>query len=201
MKKILAALTLSAAASFSANASYVQGVTGADLAGIEVTVQTATGGSESATWQATSATAGLAAGTSDWFITLDGDTFGDFDPVTGDIYGLFSFFSGALDVVSITLNMVGTGLVFDTEFGDASANGSGAGRELVSDLPQYSVSYSNLVEDELYSTLTLSGFIDAGSFAGFLTDVDAAAPAVPAPAGLALIGLGLLGMRTFRRTK
>ena len=200
MKKYLLAMALAVTASFSANASYIQGVSGAELAGIEVTVDFLAGGSESATWVSTSSTAGGAFGASDWSVTLDGDSFGEFDPSTSTYYGLFEVFA-SFDIMSITLDMLGTGLVFDTAYGMASGNGSGAGREMVVDLPQYTVTYSNLVEDELYSTVTIDGIFEEGSVTGFLTDVDAAAEDVPAPAGLALLGLGLLGMRLSRRNK
>ena len=204
MKKYLLAMILAAASSFSANASYIQLVNGAELAGIEVIAET-TQGTEIATWQATSATGGLAAGASDWTLMLDGDTFGSNTNTPGVYVGLFEFFVGTLDISSLTLNMVGTGLVFDTAFGDVSANGSGAGRvmAIMPDTTTYSVGYSNLVEDELYQTVTISAFGNflAGNEYGFLTDIDAMATDVPAPAGLALFALGLLGVRLTRRNK
>jgi MYXO-CTERM domain-containing protein len=204
MKKYLLAMILAAASSFSANASYIQLVNGAELAGIEVIAET-TQGTEIATWQATSSTGGLAAGASDWTLKLDGDTFGSNTNTPGVYVGLFQFLVGGLDISSLTLNMVGTGLVFDTAFGDASANGSGAGRvmAIMPDTTTYSVGYSNLVEDELYQTVTISAFGNflAGNEYGFLTDIDAMATDVPAPAGLALLALGLLGVRLTRRNK
>ncbi|TPV53835.1 hypothetical protein FJ444_20105 [Aestuariibacter sp. GS-14] len=202
MRKYIIAMTMALFASFQANASYVQGVTGADMVGISVTVEFANGSSESAIWQAISATAGGAFGASDWALILDGDSFGEYDSVSNTYYGLFNFFNGPFDVVGITLDILSEGFVFDTAFGDASANGSGAGREFVSSDPQATVSYGSLVEDELYGTLDISAFVAAGTGLAFMTDTDAMAQGeVPAPAGLLLVAFGLLALRATRRAK
>ncbi len=200
MRKFIIAMAMTLFASFQANASYVQGVTGADMVGISVSVDFANGSSESAIWQALSATEGGAFGASDWALILDGDSFGDFDPVSNTFYGLFTFFNGPFDVVSITIDILSEGFVFDTAFFDASANGSGPGHEFVSSDPQATASYSNLVEDELYGTMTISAFIAAGNGLAFQTDTDAFGE-VPAPAGLLLVAFGLLALRATRRSK
>lgn len=201
MRKFIIAMAMTLFASFQANASYVQGVTGADMVGISVTVEFANGSSESAIWQALSTTAGGAFGASDWALLLDGDSFGEYDSVSNTYYGLFSFFNGPFDVVGITIDILSEGFVFDTAYGDASANGSGAGREFVSSDPQATVSYSSLVEDELYGTMEISAFIAGNNGLGFLTDTDAMADGeVPAPAGLLLVAFGLLALRATRRS-
>lgn len=204
MKKYFLAIAAAIVVSFQANAAYIQGVTGADMVGIEVTVELDSGQgilTESATWFASSATEGMAVGASDWILSLDGDSFGEYDDVNDILYGAFTFISYAYDVISITIEALDAGFVFDTEYGDASANGSGAGREFVSTSDSAVASYSDAVEDELFGTLTITGDFDFDTVYVFLTDTDAVVDSVPAPAGLALLGLALAGMRLARRNK
>jgi hypothetical protein len=98
-------------------------------------------------------------------------------------------------LVSLFIDL-GTAFVFDTEFGDASANGSGAGRAFVDFLGNGTTwAFSGLMRDELYSGLTLTTISGGQTYFGVDTD------AVPTPATLSLMGLALLGLVAGTRRK
>ena len=202
MKKLILAGILAFFAC-QANAGFVQGVTGADMAGMEVTATFADGSTETATWGVIAPGAGGAFGLIPWGVLLDGDSFGDFDPVTGDLFGGFlmmNFYD--FDMVSLSFNALAAGFVFDTAYFDASANGSGPGRELVSSNADVFAVYSDNYMDELFGTMTLLSssqvVVASGEMQVFLTDTDQIS--VPAPAGFAMIALALMGMRIARKS-
>lgn len=204
MKKFIFAGLLALFAS-QANAGFIQGVTGEDMAGMEVTATFADGSSETVTWAALTTGAGAATGLLPWAVMLDGDSFGQYDSSTNTLFGEFvisNFFD--FDMVSLSFNALVAGFVFDTEFFDASANGSGDGRELVSSNANVFAVYSNNYMDELFGTMTLLStsqvVVAAGSVESFLTDTDQVSEEVPAPAGFAMIALALMGMRLARKS-
>lgn len=71
-------------------------------------------------------------GVFDWVLIFDGDFFGDYDFVLNMFYGLFIFFNGLFDVVSIIIDILSEGFVFDIVFFDVFVNGLGFGYEFVS---------------------------------------------------------------------
>lgn len=209
MKKYLIAMAVAMVASFSANASFITGVTGADMAGIEVTVGFIDGSAETSVWQATSATAGgaFSAVAGGWSLTLDGDSFGSNTDVPGVYVGLWEFYTGAIGgpvITGLTVSILDAGFVFDIFEGD-NGDGSGAGRPLVTDsqsntlFANFGNYYSPFLAGTLYFIEEDFGFTPDTTI-GFMTDTDAFAD-VPAPAGLALLVLGLAAVRVARRTK
>lgn len=202
MKKFILAGILAFFAS-QANAGFVEGVTGEDMVGMDVTATFADGSSETVTWDSLLPGAGGVMGLLNWSVTLDGDSFGEYDPVSNTLFGefvVFNFFD--FDMVSLTFEGLAAGFVFDTAYGDASANGSGSGREMVSSNADVFAVYSDNYMDELFGTMTLlsstQSVVDAASTMSFLTDTDQIS--VPAPAGLAMIALALMGMRISRKS-
>lgn len=197
MKKYLLAGLFTLFASQS-NATFIEGVTGADMAGMTVTAEFSDGSSDTLVWNAMGVEVGGAL-SPEWGVMLSGDSFGEYDPGTNTYYGLWVISNNSnFDIVELSLNGFNAGVVFDTEYGDTSANGSGAGREMVGSNPLLVATYAQNYMDELFSVMTLNsldGTVVAAGFRGaFMTDTDIIDPdmPVPAPAGLALVGLGLL---------
>lgn len=188
---------LTLAACGQANASFIQHVSGGDMAGIVATVVFADGSSDSAVWVTdTDPVAGYATMPEGWIVYLSGDSFGQEDD-EGNLLGEFMFESHpSLEIVSLTLEMLAAGFVFDTEFYDESANGSGDGREFFASIEGISASYDDFYMDELYGTMTISyvGGLLPSAFS-FMTDTDMISEDVPAPAGIALFALALIGFR------
>lgn len=159
-------------------------ITGADMTGLKVTLNTS-GGTETLDWAMLTntlnpvtgggltaaqenivASEGLSGGVSgsDWSLVQQGFTGGDFDNL--NIYGLWTFiYSGANALESLVLDAFGTDLVFDTQLTSTFApNNSGAGREFIpfntahnDYAPGVSVTYFDQVaSDELYSKVQIN---------------------------------------------
>lgn len=205
MKKLLALGFLSLFIGSQANASFIKTVTGSDMAGIEVTVTFEDDGSmESGIWAATGAMMGEASNTSSgqgWGLMESGDTLGGLtvlgDPSTA--FGIWSLYNWTgRTISSLFIDTAGTNVVFDTEFFDVSANGSGAGREFTYDNSSTTVTalFSGLYMDELYTGLTIAGpgLVDGFEFM-IDTDVKVSAPAT---LSLMLLALGGLVARRFK---
>lgn len=197
MKKYLLAGLFTLFASQS-NATFIEGVTGADMAGMTVTAEFSDGSSDTLVWNAIGVEVGGAL-SPEWGVALSGDSFGEYDPGTNTYYGLWVISNNSnFDIVELSLNGFNAGVVFDTEYGDTSANGSGAGREMVGSNPLFVATYAQNYMDELFSVMTLNSLdgtvVEAGLRGAFMTDTDIIDPdmPVPAPAGLALVALGLL---------
>lgn len=190
-------------ASFSAHASFIQSVSGADLAGIEVTVLYTDGTTETDIWEATSTTAGGAfsnTGTG-WSLTLDGDSFGSNSPE--GLVGGFYFYTGNYALSALYVEMIGTPFVFDIFEGD-NGDGTGAGRPFVLDVDFFvgAIHGYPYLDSELFQYLelyTFNGGFTAQTEFVFVTDIDAIAEDVPAPNGLLMLALALAGVRLTRR--
>ena len=206
MKNVLATLTLGAlglqaggAAAFPFPIESV--VTGADMAGMEVTVTFEDESTETAIWETTSTDdsvpfgegyAGEASGAS-WSLAQQGFTFGN--NVDGTPLGLWSFmnFSASPTIIGFSVNAL-TGFTLFDIVGDAEVTpGSQLGRAFFTELDSslYTVSYGNQLADDLFGTLTVdfTEGLQAGSVVEFFIDTDGF---VPSPGTLALLATGLI---------
>jgi hypothetical protein len=194
MKKFLTLSFLSMFVASQANAGFISVITGADMAGIQVTATFTDTSTEVLDWAALTADSGGVTGTG-WSLTQEGDTFGELDNINQLLVGEWTLTNNSPNLESLFIDLL-SGFVFDTDFGDASANGSGPGRELVSDISM-NFSFGGFVQDELYSTLMLTNFVDGQTL--FMTDTDAVV--VSAPTTFSLLMLSLFGLMINSRRK
>jgi hypothetical protein len=217
MKKFLLLSFLSFFAASQANAGFIKTITGADMAGIEVTVTYANNPSETLTWQVISAGNGLTdtvnlelaeggvTGTGFKF-TQQGDSQGNIDDKgTTDIdddelYGLWTIINTSTDafITSLFINTSNTNIVFDSMFDDIYNNGSGPGRN-IDDAGSTIGTYSVLFMDELYTSLMVDLSLNPGESLVFFADTDAIA--VSAPTTVSILLFSLLGLIMNARRK
>lgn len=195
MKKLLGLGFAAAMFAGQAHAGFISLVTGSDMAGIEVTAVFSNLPSETKTWGDLGGNAGGVTGTG-WSLMVDGDTI--IPNAATPTLGAWNLINQNQNLVSLFINL-GTGFVFDTAYGDASANGSGAGREFLDFLGRGTTGvFSGNVQDELFTGLTLTNIASGQNYFGVDTD---RVMAVPAPAALSLMGLSLLGLALRSRRK
>lgn len=206
MKKYLLLCFITLFVSSTAHASFIQGVTGAEMAGIQLEVEFEDGSTDIGIWFAMSPTAGGYINGL-WGLRLDGDSHGVLDNSNNILAGMFVLVNnGNLDIMSLTMRALTSGFVFDTQTNDIMLNGSGTGMSMYSPNPTAMASYTDLYMDELYGTMMISStraLAEAGGRVAFVTDVDGIGIAqdVPAPGGIALCLLMLAGTRLTRTTK
>jgi hypothetical protein len=196
MKKLLLLGFLSMFGASQANASFITNINGADMAGIEITGTFNGGTTQTFTWAAINSDTGGVSG-SDWSLSLSGETFGEYDDINGVVIGAWVLSLGSSSTLESLFIDLGANFVFDTAFGDASANGSGPGVDFDTSSTTMTHSFGGLVQDELYSTLLVENF-EIGTTT-FLTDTDAVS--VSAPETVSIFMLSLLGLVMNSRRK
>lgn len=140
---------------------------GHDMAGIEVTVNFLSGGSETVTWTATSSMTGTALG-SDWYLSQSDNTFSS--------PWIFNY-SGLGSVASLMIDVIPGNAAFDTISGLEVTPGSGNGRlfTLVSGQAPDSFHYSvpiDISSGDLFGTLSMSWDKGFTGIVSFLADTD-----------------------------
>lgn len=189
---------------------YQTDITGADMAGIEVTVNFASGGSETQLWSVISTALGTTGNTiidhegfsggvtgTGWSLTQSGFTLGEVD--AGTFYGLWDFQNADDNVTSFVIDTNDTGVVFDTDFialGGVDTNGSAQGRAFDTAASATGL-YSDPVFEELYNILTIDLAV-AGTDFTFMADTDLATE-VPEPSTLFTFALGLIAFTSLRK--
>lgn len=195
-----------------ASADYVSVVTGADMVDMEVTVTFTDSSTETLTWQVIEQDAsvdyleGFAGGVygTGWSLTQRGDTISENPPGADLPLGAwtFTYENLGLGITSLFIDALAGGFVFDTAFGDGTANGSGAGRPFQpgNNFGFVSSYYTDNVEQELFGGLMLLGSggslaTESGSWQ-FVADTDQIARAsvtAPATLGATALAFGLIG--------
>ncbi|MFV0277078.1 MAG: hypothetical protein ACK5HY_07825 [Parahaliea sp.] len=177
-------------------------ITGADMAGIQVTAFF-NGASESATWATTSTDDSLPSGEgfagqatgSGWSLAQQGYTLGNFD---GGPLGAWTLTNNTgFNIFSLRIDALIADILFDRYIDEEYTPGSNVGRDFLTDgsvdaTGSYSDAFSS---PDLFGTLTIdfaNGLADGASMQ-FLADTDAIA-SVPAPATLLLVAAGCLGL-------
>lgn len=188
---------LAAIAAPSAKATTLTGfqTNGAQMGGMNVTVNFLGGTSDSAIWSPTGGVSGAASG-SDWSLSQSGDTFSD----------PWSFsYSGLGTITSLIIDAVPGNTVFDIGT-NPSTPGSAGGREFdfQSGLNPSSFEYSvpiDISTGDLFGTLSLfwDGGFTANNSLQFRADTDSGSPDDPVtprdvPEPTALLGLLAIGM-------
>ena len=202
MKKWMLGIALLSTSLFTQATLINSEVNSIDMVGIEVTAIFAGGGTDTQTWSAlptiSSTTGGVV--TNGWSLTLDGNTFGDFDGSTNTFFGVWTLSNLGLsdDIIGLTVNAGIANIVFDIESGPlGSTPGSEAGRPFaaLSAVASFSAPYSN---SDLFGIMDVTGFtLAAGESLGFQTDTDKIE--VPEPSTLFTFALGLIALTSLRK--
>ncbi|MBL4753672.1 MAG: PEP-CTERM sorting domain-containing protein [Flavobacteriales bacterium] len=205
---LLASFVLSSWASSAFSSVITPAVTGADMAGIQVTATFDGGFTETLVWGVTGSDAsvanseGFSGGVTGagWSLVQQGNTFGDVTP-TGQLLGLWTlsnFSTSDLDLLTLTIDALAGGIVFDNVFGVEETVGSSVGRPFTPDQLGVTAVYGDIYSSpDLWGNLTLAfSDFDSGSTLRFFADTDAV---VPVPGSLSLLVIGMLGLIVSRR--
>ena len=217
LNKWMLGLTLLSTSLCSQATLITSSVESVDMVGIEVTAYFANSTQQTLIWSAFSATqAGVDNGV--WSLTLEGNTFGDYDdfedndPNTGQFFGLWNLTNTSTTdlMMGLSINAGIKGFYFDVLNGSATGNGtpgSEAGREFIANDQSAQATYADSFSvPDLFGVLNIGWqFADTGLINGqslqFQTDTDKATPtvSVPEPASIAMFSLGLLALTRFRK--
>jgi len=172
-----------------------------DMEGIAITAFFGDGTQDTQIWSALSSTLG-GVSTSDWSLTLDGNTFGDFDSSTGDFYGLWTLSNlGVSDgIVGLTVNAGIADILFDIIPGTATSTpGSEAGRPFAANDNSAVATFSDVYSSpDLFGIMDITGFnLDVSEQLLFLTDTDSAE--IPEPSTMFTFALGLIALTSLRK--
>jgi hypothetical protein len=216
-KLVLAAALLTT--SLTSQAAFIPVVTGADMAGIEVTVTYDLGPSETLTWQVVNAGNGLTdtvsletymggVSSNNFSLTQQGDSQGNVDTkgtigLSDDVfYGLWTLTNTSQSsITSLFVNGLGGNIVFDIEFDNLILNGSDVGRFFAADPSGTSASgsYTANYQDELYSEMYVELLLGSGQSLDFFADTDSIA--VSTPTTISILMLSLFGFVMNARRK
>jgi len=222
LKKLTLGIILLSTSLFS-QAGIITDLTGADMAGIEVTAIFNDGrDSETITWAFISDVLGTTdtgniiadnivnhdgfsggvSGTG-WSLTQSGYTLGEF--IGGQAYGLWNFEDTTGKISSLIIDVADTGILFDTELMTAaelaqSTNDSKQGRGFLSaqDPTYVTGAYSEHQYEELFNVLTLTLKVP-GTNIDFWADADKVEVPVPEPSTMFTFALGLMALISLRK--
>lgn len=195
-KKLLIGTAL-LSTSLMSHADFISPINGADMEGIQVTAFFDNGTQDTQTWAATSADAGAAI-SSDWSLSLSGETFGNL--VSPGVFdGVWVFDNNSTTgVVGIEIQASVADVYFDNVPIIEDTMGSGVGREFVADNvnnPLVNATFSNpySTSTDLFGTLNIDWLtgsdLASGETLQFFIDTDKATVSEPATALVFLTGL------------
>jgi hypothetical protein len=216
VKKLILVSFLTMLISNSANAGFISIVTGADMAGMEVTVTYESGETETEIWMMTNLGNGLtdtldletAKGgvTGEGFsLSQQGNSLGNLDNngtpgiSTDDVfYGLWTLknFSGEA-INRLFINALAGNVVFDILLDTGAANGSKTGRAFEAQTTGLVAVYSNQYIDELYGAMTVDLSLASGDTLIYFADTDLIA--VSTPTTFSLFLLTIIGIAARRK--
>lgn len=205
-----------------ANAAIVDAITGADMAGIQVTAFFEDGSEETVGFVTTNADATVpdgegfsgAASGAGWSLAQQGFTLGNFG-AGGAVLGAWTLSNtSGIDMTGVTIDALAGGIVFDilglqtgdsTEYTPGSGVGRGFQSELNPTIDGQIASYANPVSlPDLWGSLNIdfaaaNTVLASGNSLRFLSDTDSII-SLPAPVALFLVGaVGLLRKQSGRR--
>ena len=219
LKKALLGMSLAAMSCFASATLVVSEspITGADMAGIQVTAFFGNGDSDTQTWSVLSTddtvlygegySGGVDGG--DWLLTQQGYTIGNVNPDDGSILGLWTLTNVGIDsgIIGFAINALIANVAFDTDSDAELTPNSGFGVSFVTPTANTSSIYTDLVNplfSDLYGTLSVEldsqSPLEVGQELLFVADTDTLQ--IPEPSGIALMFAGLmLGFSRIRRAK
>ncbi len=206
MKRLVVFLVLLLSGASASAVPIISIITGADMAGMEVTANFSNGTSETATWVVTNVPptpvppgspvgdfevyAGGAFG-SGWSLTQQGETFGDVDLANNLFFGQWTVSNQtgvSLDGLVINALVNNSGIVFDNVFATEVTPNSDVGRAFTPNSSTVTGTYSNapyFSGGDLWGTLSLSFApgLASGDTLRFMADTDK----IPVPGTFLLV--------------
>ena len=222
MKKLLAFGFISLLMASHVHAGFISIITGADMAGMNVTITYENNTTESLVWEVISVGNGLTdtigletakGGVSGIGFTLfqQGNSLGNSDDNgTGDLtddiyYGLWTLTNtSSLTITNLFIDALAGNIVFDAIFDIDASNGSDKGRPFMSLTGGFAAQYSNnFFEDELFGAMSVNLDLLGGQELLYFADTDAVTSSVPvnAPSTISIFMLSLFGFAMNARRK